>query len=720
MVQAAQSGFDDVATPAGSRAAMVARLMRPRSVAIIGMSSRPGAVGHVALANLTQNGFAGDIHLVGRGGGEIDGRKVLTSIDDLPEGIDLAIVVLPAAATAEAVAGLARRKVAGAVIFAAGFAELDEAGAAEQAKIEKVVRETGIAIVGPNCLGYTNYRDGFAVGLFGGGVVARMKPDVRRAIGVIGQSGGLIGHFRQAYEVRHLPVSYQVTTGNEVGLTIADFVDFLVADDTTGTIVVYAEDIRRPADFLAAARRARAAGKPVVMMHPGRSAKAQAAAHSHTGALAGDYAAMRTVVEHAGVCLVDTLEELVDVGELLTRFPKAPTKGVGVVTYSGAFCGIAHDFCEDLGLDIPPLTEKTVAALKPQIPAWATVNNPLDLTTQPAWQPELLGIGAEAVLKDDNVGSVVISISIGPAPISLSYLDGLLPRIAGTDKPISFVALGDGSSLLPEFLERVGQAPLAWGRSSERALRATALITAYGRRLAATPPQAAPAPFSGLPALGHGALAEVQGKEVLKAIGVRVPDGALATSADAAAAIAGRIGYPVVLKAQAAALAHKTEAGGVIVGIADEAALRGAWGELHARVAKARPDIVLDGALVEAMAKPGLELAVGARRDPRWGPVLLVGLGGIWIEALGDVRLMPADLPAAAIADELGKLKGAKLLNGFRGAPPVDVTAVAEAAARIGRLMLTEPAINEIDINPLIAYPQGEGAIALDALIITR
>ncbi|HVV92751.1 MAG TPA: acetate--CoA ligase family protein [Hyphomicrobiales bacterium] len=706
-------------TATGSRAEMVSRLMRPRSAAIVGMSSRPGSVGHVALANLTQNKFAGDIHLVGRGGGEVDGRKVLTSVDQLPEGIDLAIVVLPAAATAEAVEGLARRKVAGAVSFAAGFAELNDAGAAEQAKIEKVVRETGIALVGPNCLGYTNYRDGFAVGLFGGGVVPRLDPKAGRAIGVIGQSGGLIGHFRLAYEARHLPVSYQVTTGNEVGLTVADFVDFLVTDDATGTIVIYAEDIHRPAEFLAAARRAREAGKPIVMMHPGRSAKAQAAAHSHTGALAGDYAAMRTVVEHAGVCLVDTLEEMVDVGELLTRFPKPPTKGLGIVTYSGAFCGIAHDFAEDLGVDIPPLTAKTVDWLKPQIPAWATVNNPLDLTTQPAWQPELLGIGTEAVLKDDNVGSVVISISIGPTATALQYLDGLLPRIEGTEKPISFVALGDGSPMLPEFLERVGKAPLAWGRSSERALRATAIITKLGRRWAATPAQAEPAPFAGLPTLGKGTLAEVEGKAVLKAIGVSVPDGAMATSADAAAAIAKKIGYPVVLKAQAAALAHKTEAGGVIVNIADEAALRRAWDDLYARVKKARPDVTLDGALVEAMAKSGLELAIGAKRDPRWGPIVMVGLGGIWIEALGDVRLIPADLPAAAIEAELRKLKAAKLLAGFRGAPPVDVKAVAETAAKLGRLMLTRPEITEIDINPLIAYPEGQGATALDALIVT-
>src|SRR5690606_28727743 len=228
------------------------------------------------------------------------------------------------------------------------------------------------------------------------------------------------------------------------------------------------------------------------------------------------------------------------------------------------------------------------------------------------------------------------------------------------------------------------------------------------------------APCAGLPELGAGTAPEWLGKELFRKIAIKVPDGHLANSEDDAVAAAGRIGYPVVIKAQAAALAHKTEAGGVIVGIKDEAALRTAWQELNANVSRHAPGLKLDGVLVEAMAPKGLELVVGARRDPQWGPIILVGLGGIWVEALGDVRLLPAGLPKAQIAEALMQLKTAKLLKGFRGAPAVDVDAVAETAALIGRLMLSQPEITEIDVNPLVAHGKGEGVTALDALIVTR
>jgi acyl-CoA synthetase (NDP forming) len=223
-----------------------------------------------------------------------------------------------------------------------------------------------------------------------------------------------------------------------------------------------------------------------------------------------------------------------------------------------------------------------------------------------------------------------------------------------------------------------------------------------------------------LPALGRGVQPEWLGKELLKAIGVPVPAGALARTPDEAARIAARIGYPVVLKAQSADLAHKSEAGGVILNIADEAALRQQWNTLHANVARARPGLVLDGVLIETMGERGLELVVGARRDPMWGPVLLIGLGGVWIEALGDVRLLPVAAGKDRIIAELGKLKAAKLLGGFRGSPPVDVGAVADIAGAIGRLMATRPDIVEIDVNPVVALADGQGALALDALVITR
>jgi acyl-CoA synthetase (NDP forming) len=581
-----------------------------------------------------------------------------------------------------------------------------------------MARDGGLAIVGPNCLGYTNYVDGFVCGFAGAAKVEKMARDAGPGIALIGQSGGLIGHARMAFDTRGLPVSCTISTGNEAGLGVADFMHYLAEDPATGVVVVYAEHIRHPAAFLAGAAKLRERGKTVVLMHPGRGKRAQEAARSHTGALAGDYAVMRTHVEHAGIVLVETLELLADVPEILTRYPKAPSAGIGIVTFSGAFCGIVYDFCEDVGLEVPPLSAAAEATLKPLLPSFAPPRNPLDLTTQPIWQPDLIGVGAKALLDDPAIGSLIVSVTVGSPQQSVKYMNSLLEAFEGNTKPVVLSILGDGSPLAPEFNALAAKNRLIQIRSPERALRAIASITAHGKRLSASARVGRPAPFANMPAIGKGTLAEWEGKKILAAAGIAVPKGDLACTVDDAVAIAGRIGYPVALKAQAAALTHKSDAGGVILRIADEAALRDAWRRLTESVARAQPGLKLDGALVEKMGAPGVELVVGARRDPEWGPVLLVGLGGVWIEALGDVRLLPPDLPEDAIAAEILKLRAAKLLHGFRGAPPVDVKAVARTVAAVGRLMQTVPEMMEIDVNPLVAYP--DGVIALDALIVMR
>jgi acyl-CoA synthetase (NDP forming) len=290
----------------------------------------------------------------------------------------------------------------------------------------------------------------------------------------------------------------------------------------------------------------------------------------------------------------------------------------------------------------------------------------------------------------------------------------------GSTKPKVLVALGDSWQLGPDVLQAVSESPAVFSRSSDRMLRAINLYTRYGRSLARTRVAASPAPFADMPKLGKSAQPEWLGKKVLAAAGIRVPAGELARTADDAAAIAKRVGYPVALKAQAAALTHKTEAGGVMLNLADEPALRAAWAAMQRNIAKAAPGVTLDGCLIEKMSPKGLELMIGAKRDPAWGAVLLLGLGGIWVEALGDVRLLPVDADETQIVDALRKLRTAKLLTGFRGAPPVDVAAVTKAVLALGRLMMTVPDIVEIDINPLMVHGAGLGVTALDALIVTE
>jgi acyl-CoA synthetase (NDP forming) len=691
--------------------------MRPKSVAIIGMSSKPNTMSHALLRNLQLNDFRGDIHLVGRTPGEIDGLPVGTDAAGLPEGIDVGILAVPAAGVAEALATCVERKIGAAVVFASGFAELGDDARGEQERIGRAAREGGVAVIGPNCIGYTNYRDGFAVAFANVYRVPRLAPGTNDAVAVVAQSGGLAGHLRLSIETRGVPVSYNITTGNEMGLGLGDFVRFLVDDEATRVVMVYAEHIRNPALFLEAAGAARAAGKTIVMMHSGRSARSQAAAQSHTGALAGDYATMRVAVERAGVLLVDSLDELLDAAEIVVRSSEFRPGGIGILTLSGAYCAIAHDFCESVEVPVPPLAQAGVDHLIPILPAFTPPRNPLDLGTQPIWQPELLTHGLATLMRDEGINAVAISITGGAPPQANAFLNAVVAGRAN-GKPVALAIHGDSSPLDAQFMQTVRDNKFVLSRSSDRTLRAMGAVVKWINRTAAVadPP---PLPLDDIPELAPGPQPEWLGKRVLAAAGITVPRGRLARSADDAVAIATEIGFPVAIKAQAAALTHKTEAGAVVLNVTDADAVRSASGRVITNVAGAQPEVKLDGVLVEAMAPPGIELIVGARRDPSWGPVLLAGLGGIMAEALGDVRLIAVDASSEEILAELRKLRGARVFEGFRGAPPADLPAVARAVAAVGALMRAHPEIVEIDVNPLVAHAPGAGATALDALIVT-
>jgi acetate---CoA ligase (ADP-forming) len=687
----------------------VARFLRPRSVAIVGISSRAGSAGQVILQSLKLNKFGGDIHLVGRTSESIDGRPVLKSPDELPEGVDLAVFTLPAAGVRAAVEACARRGVGSALIFAAGFAEVGDQ--ATQDAVTVTARAGGLAVVGPNCLGVTNNVDGIWLHML---YAREARRGVEGGVAFVGQSGGLLGHFQRAADGRGLPLTYVISTGNEAGLESTDFLEFLTDDRSTRVIAIYCEQIRRPQDFLAACRRARAASKPIVLMQAGRGTKARKAAQSHTGALIGDFATIRTQVEDAGAVVVHSMDEMMDLVELLVRYPVPPTKGPGILTASGAYVALTNDFADEAGLELPALDAATLKKVRDVLPAYGNYGNPLDVTA--GFSPDALHIAVKALIDDPNVGMLFISFPISYAAVAAAFNKGM----ADSPKPKVMVALGDTWPLAPDIMQAINESPAVFSRSSDRMLRAITLYTRYGRSLARTRVPADPAPVAGMPRLGKGTQPEWLSKKILAAAGIRVPDGELARAPDDAVAIATRVGYPVALKAQAAALPHKTEAGGVMLNLGDEAALRAAWETTQQNVERAAPGVTLDGCLVETMSPKGLELMVGAKRDPAWGTVLLVGLGGIWVEALGDVQVVPVDADKTQIVEALHKLRAAKLLTGFRGAPPVDVEAVTKAVLAIGRLMRTTPGIVEIDVNPLMVHAKGQGVTALDALIVAE
>ena len=687
------------------------RLLRPRSVAIVGASDKPGALGASVLGNLERHGFAGEIHLINPKRDMIAGRACLKSIDDLPEGVDAAVLAIPGGAVLEAVRALAARGVGAVVIFAAGFAEGGEEGIAAQHEVALIAAQHGMVVEGPNCLGMTNYVDGIPLTFV---ETPALRLGGRPGIGIVSQSGAMAVVLGTTLMSKDLGISLSISTGNEAASGVEDYVEYLLDDPNTRAIGMIVEQFRSPKRFLALAEKARAAGKPIILLHPGTSGAARESAATHTGAMAGDWQVMKALVERAGVVLVEGLEQLGDVLDLAIRAGPIPAGGTAVLTESGAFKALTLDLCEAIGLDLPAPGEDTAAALRSAIPDFIPVSNPMDLTAQALVDPDLYRRTLAPLLDDARFGSVVLGIIQTDETTSRLKFEPIIEaiKLLKPGKPVIFAGLDEGAPVPSDYVRALRELGVSYFPSPDRAFRALAKLGAVRDFGVSTDEPISAA----LPA--GGVIPEYRAKQLLAPLGIPFPRAGFAADLKEAKVVAARIGYPVVLKAQAAALSHKSDAGGVVLNLADEAALAAGWARLHGDVARHAPNLALDGILVEAMGARGVELIVGARNDPDWGPVILVGFGGVQAEILQDVRLLPADLTRDAIIAELRKLKSGALLDGWRGSPALDVEAVAAIVATLGRLLRGTPAIREIDLNPVIVYPKGEGAVALDALIL--
>ena len=692
------------------------RLLRPRSVAIVGASPTPGSFGASILTNLDNAGYKGKIHLINPKRSEIGGRPCVASVDDLPEGVDCAVLAIPRVAVLDTVLACARRKVGGVIIYSAGFAEAGEQGRLEQERLAEIAREHNIVIEGPNCLGIVNYVDGIPLTF----VVTPVSPfRAGPGVAIVSQSGAMAAVLGVSLRHHGLQITYSASTGNEAASGVEEFLEYMIAEENTRVVAMIVEQFRKPKKLLALAQRAREAGKHIVLLHPGSSSAARASAATHTGALAGDYNLMRTKVSHAGIIVVDTIEELVDVTDIVSRCPKLPVGGAAVFTESGAFKALTLDLCERLALPLPALADATAAALRAVLPDFIPPTNPLDITAQGLVDPDLYRRCIPPVLADEQYGSLVLAIILTDETTSGLKFPPILAALRDIKptKPVIFAGLDEGAQIDPKYVEQLRELGVPFFPSSDRAFRALAHVTRHATRMQTE--RETPETSLTHVTLPSGVIPEYLSKKLLAGANIPMPVGELATTADEAQAIAAKIGYPVVLKAQAAALTHKSDVGGVALKLQTPEAVAAAWHKMQADIASALPDLKLDGILVETMGEWGTELIVGAHSDPEWGPVLLIGLGGVLAEALGDTRLIVPDLSREAVVAELLQLKSAKLLQGFRGAPPVDLEAVADIVVRLGEFVLANPTVREVDINPVIVYAKGNGAVALDALIVT-
>ena len=702
----------------GLRTPDIRRLLAPQSVAIVGASANPASMGARALSALRRFRYAGAIHLVNPRGEVIDGIASVPSMADLPEGVDAAIFAIPQPAVAATMEAAIARGLGGAVVFSAGYAETGPAGRAAQDHLADLARVGGLALAGPNCLGLVNFHAGVPLT---SGPVHPIDRRGRPGLAVIAQSGGIMGALINASEDRDIPLSHAISTGNEAVLGITDYFAALIDDPQVGAFAIFAEQIRDPKGFLDSARRARALNKPVILLHAGRSTRAQEASLSHTGAVASNFKAMEAAARAEGVLLIDGMDRLIDVAEMVSKFPALPRKGLGIITDSGAFKGLALDTADDLGLSLPELSADTYAALREATFDYVEGSNPLDVTGQAMMNLDrIYGDCGRLMLADGALDSLLVCQMPGKPEVMTAKAAAVAALARETRAAVGCVFIGSGAPVPEAARQVLAEASVPLFQSGERAIRAMADVLRLGGAEAAGYP--APAPALAPPALpGHGTIPEYRAKAWLaEAIGLPVPPARLADSADAAATAAEALGFPVVLKVQHADLAHKSDVGGVLVGLSTAEAVREGYARILSNLAAARPGQDIDGVLVEAMGARGPELVIGAKRDADWGPMVMIGMGGVWVELFHDMALLPAGTGAEGFRRALLGLKAARLLTGYRGDPAVDLGAAAGLAAQVGALMLACPEITEIDLNPVIARPDGAGVLALDALIVTQ
>ncbi len=685
-------------------------MLRPRSIALVGATDR-SSWSRNTFDNLTKRAYAGEVHLVARRGGTVHGRAAATSCVALGQEVDLGLLMVPMAATEEAMADLAASGARNAVILTSGFAETGHGGAAEQDKLAAMARRHGISVLGPNCLGFVNFLDD--VPLWTG---AFRAPSQTGPIAIISQSGATAAFIASLAHQQDIGLSHMISTGNEADLDSAAFVDHLLDDERVRAIVMFTETIRDAHRFAAAAQRARAAGKPIIVLKIGLSDVTARSAQAHTGALVGDNRVFDGVCKQFGVVRVNSVEDLLFTADVIARTGVLKPKGLGIVSVSGGACEIAADRAQLEGVSLPPLSDGAARALTEMLPSFGTAHNPLDITGGAVLEPDLFEKALRIMTGQPEFAALacLFDVPVSDEQATEFYMNSLRHIAAGLkDPPIPAFVLSHTLKPVTDTGRRIiaelGLPYVSGGIAHGVTALGHAWWWSEQQRRGASPwsPAATTSP-SERPRTERAAL------DHLARHGVPIVPATLATDEASAIAAARALGGPVVLKIASADIQHKSDIGGVALNVDGDEAVAAAFRRV---MAAAPAGAKIDGVLVSPMRERGLELFVGCARDPQWGPVLAVGLGGIFVEVLQDVSLRVLPVPPEEVRRMLGELKGAKLLDGQRGIPAADLDAVATAIARIGDAAVAlGPTLDALDVNPL--WVRGAKVEALDALAV--
>jgi len=708
--------------------------LSPRSIAIVGASTNASKIGAVPVRYLIEHGYDGAIFPINAHAQEIEGRRAYRSLQAVNAPIDLAIFAIPASSVSAALDDAIVAKVRNIVMFSAGFAEMGDVGKHAQAALTVKAKAAGIRVLGPNCLGFMNVAKG---------VYATFSPVVATGkntpgnVGIVSQSGAFGAYAYAMARERGLGLSAWVTTGNESDIDVADCIAWMARDSATQVIMAYLEGCHDGGKLRHALDLASTAGKPVVIVKVGRTELGALTAASHTAALAGDDAVFNAMFKQHGAYRATTIEAFFDIGHGLAVAGLPPNTQVGLLTVSGGVGVMMADEAQEAGLEVAAMPPAAQALIRARVPLAAT-HNPVDITGQVTAEPEVLEVAARAMLNEADYGSVLIFLAAFGATPAMQVLQQQLAQALRQDFPerlIIFSTLTD--AVQQRALEAAGCLSFtdpARAVQVMAAMRFFILHRERRRRLVAAMPALESAnhglpgthpasPHCGLAAqrsLRRAGYNEADALEALAAYGIPTVPIRRATTADEARRGAQSLGFPVAMKILSADIQHKSDIGGVMLNVGDPDQVGAAFARIVDAARSHLPQAHVDGVLIAPMMAAGVECILGARRDPALGVVIMLGSGGVNVELLGDVtfRLAPVDVDQAR--EMIDELKTARLFHGFRGAAPSDVDALADAIVQLSRFALDAgDALDSVEINPFMVRPVGQGALALDAVLLT-
>ena len=696
-------------------------LFCPRSVAVIGASSEEGTVGHAILRNIVTGRFTGFVYPVNPKRDEIGGLRCYPSIERIPGEVDLAVIIIKASFVPDVLEQCGQKGAKGVVVISAGFKEVGKEGAVLEEKVKETAARHRMVLVGPNCLGLINTDPAVRLNATFG----REMP-AGGNIAFVSQSGALCTAVLEYAKAEGIGFSKMVSMGNKAGVNEVDLLLALKGDPQTKVILLYAEDLAEGRRFIDVAREITGEGdnrKPIIAIKSGRTPQGARAASSHTGSLAGSDEVYDAIFAQAGVLRVDSVDELFDYARAFADQPLPNGNRVAIVTNAGGPGIMATDACVRYGLELAKLKEETVAEMRPYLPPTASLANPVDVIGDA--QEDRYEAALKAVVKDPNV-DCIITLATPQAMTNLDKIAQVVGRAAkGQEKPMiaCFMGVMDLSSGVSALkAERVPHY-----RFPETAVRAMAQMSRYSQWITRPRTQVKRFPVEKKQAeeiiarvygQGRQTLNQAESIEILKLYGFPVPTFSIARTSAEAAAGSQKVGFPLAMKILSADILHKVDVGGVRLDLKSSVEAAAAFDEMIRNVKRLRPDARVEGVLLQAMVPKGTEMILGIKRDPHFGPLLMFGLGGIYVEVFRDITFRLAPIRELGARRMIESIRARKILEGFRGQPPADTEKLAECIERLSQLALDLEEIEELDINPLIVYPEGQGVRVADARIL--